>query len=72
MDNKPKVVQSTSIQSYDYDDTKYTLTVTFKNGTEYTYKGVKPDVMSNVFDSSGSLGRKFYKLIGQKVKGTKQ
>lgn len=63
--NKPqqKVVKSSIIQAYEYDAQAYALTVTFKDGSEWLYKGVTPDVMSNVFDRPGSVGSKFIKQI---------
>lgn len=62
-DSKQTVVKSSIIQAYDYNDRTYELNVTFKDGAEWLYKGVTPDVMSSVFDSAGSIGSKFLKKI---------
>lgn len=64
--NTPKVVRSHTIKAYDYDANTYGLTVWFNGGDEYHYDHVTPDVMSSVFDTPGSVGSKFYRLI---VKG---
>ncbi len=63
MANKQKIVKSSIIQAYEYDDRAYTLTVTFIDGSEWLYKGVTPDVMSGVFDRPGSVGSRFIKQI---------
>ncbi len=66
-----KIVNSSSIQAYEYDAEAMTLSVTFKDGSEYDYQGVPPPVISKVFDSSGSIGSKFKKYISHSFKYTK-
>lgn len=70
--NKPKPVKSSYIAAYSYNPDSYELSITFKNGVERTYKDVKPPLMSQVFDSSGSVGSKFIRLIGRKHKGSEE
>ncbi len=60
------VVNSTLIQAYSYDHETLTLSVTFKDGSEFDYQKVDPPTMSKVFDTPGSVGSKFRKLIGHK------
>lgn len=70
---KQKPVQSSLITAYVYDNQSYQLTVTFKDGAEWSYKGVTPDVLSQVFDSPKSIGSKFIRLIKNgKYSATKQ
>lgn len=58
------VVNSGSINCYDYDSDKRVLTVTFKpSGSQYEYKNVTPSIVSAVFETGGSIGSKFYSLI---------
>lgn len=65
LDSKQKVVKSSYVQAYSYDADTKILDVTFMNGTEYKYTGIQPDQMSNVFDTSGSVGKKFRSMIKQ-------
>lgn len=58
-------VNSSLISSYSYDVSNYVLTVTLYNGESWAYQGVMPPVVSQVFDSPGSVGAKFSKLIKQ-------
>lgn len=58
-----KKVNSSLISSYMYDSTNYVLTVTLYNGEDWEYKGVMPPVISQVFDSPGSIGAKWTRLI---------
>lgn len=58
-----KIVNSTLIQSYSYDSEAYTLSVSFKDGTDVDYYNVMPPVVSSVFDSPGSVGSKFLKQV---------
>lgn len=69
---KPKIVNSSSIKTYAYNADDYTLTVTFNNGNEYLYRNVMPNVMSQVFDSPRSVGKKFRQLIAFKYKYEQQ
>lgn len=65
------IVKSTLIQAYSYDSESQTLSVIFKDGAEFDYQQVPPPVMSQVFDSPGSIGSKFRKLIGHQYKFVK-
>lgn len=60
---KEHIVKSSILRAYTYDANEKSLNVIFVDGSEWLYKGVMPDVMSQVFDSSGSIGSKFIKLI---------
>ena len=66
-----KKVNSAIISSYEYDSAKYELTVTFKSGEAWTYKNVMPPVVSTVFDSPGSVGSKFLRLIKKQYQSVK-
>lgn len=63
-----KPVKSSLITAYSYNHEDSTLDVVFKDGTERTYKNVTPAEMSQVFDSSASIGKAFHKLIGRSHK----
>ena len=69
-DNKLKPVKSSMINGYSYDSESLELTVQFKNGVEKTYKHVPPPTMSAVFDTPGSIGSKFHKLIGKRYQSS--
>ena len=60
-----KPIKSSLIQAYSYNEKTLDLDIVFKDGVERTYHKVNPDTMSLVFDSSGSIGSKFHKLIGK-------
>lgn len=66
-DNPSIIVNSSSIRSYSYDVSSQTLVVQFvgADGDDHVYSNVTPDVISKVFDSGGSVGSKFHKLIKQ-------
>lgn len=66
-----KPVNSTLIRAYSYDSSTQTLSVTFTDGAEFDYEKVDPPTMSKVFDSPGSTGSKFHKLIAGKFKYNK-
>lgn len=68
MSDKLKPVQSSLLQAYSYDSDSLELTVIYKDGTQIKYKNVPPPVMSQVFDSPGSIGSKFLKLISRRFK----
>ncbi len=71
MNNKPSkrsIVNSKSIMAYDYDHNTYKLNVIFTDGNEYEYDNVMPDTLSKVFDSPGSVGKKFKQLIAKSHK----
>ena len=59
------VLNSTLLQGYSYDPQAYTLSVTFKDGTDIDYVNVPPPVVSKVFDTPGSVGSKFVKHIAK-------
>lgn len=63
-----KPVKSTLIRAYSYDSQSQTLSVIFTDGAEFDYEKVDPPTMSKVFDSPGSTGSKFRKLIAGKFK----
>ncbi len=64
MDNPFKPVKSSLVSAYQYDSSTKTLTVTFVGRSdEFVYKNVNPDVMSEVFDRSKSVGKAFYDHI---------
>jgi hypothetical protein len=56
-------VKSSILAGYAYDIKGHILTVRFNNGTEHEYYNVFPPVISQVFDTPGSIGSKFIKLI---------
>ena len=59
-----KLVSSSTLQSYDYDDKTYTLTVTYKsNGHKWNYFLVYPNLIAQIFESGGSIGSKFHSMI---------
>lgn len=60
---KEQKVNSSLVSSYSYDSSKYVLTVTLYNGESWSYQGVMPPVVSQVFDSPGSVGAKYSRLI---------
>lgn len=63
---KPNEVNSSIIQSYSYDPTKYVLTVTFKSKKTlktFDYYNVYPNTISQVFDGAGSVGSRFLRII---------
>ena len=62
-EKESKPLKSSLLQAYSYDANSHELTVTYKDGNEYTYSRVDPSLMSKVFDSSGSVGSKFVRLI---------
>lgn len=64
-------VKSSLIRAYSYDSHAQTLSVTFTDGSEFDYEKVDPPTMSKVFDSPGSIGSKFQKLISRRFKYTK-
>lgn len=66
-----KKVNSSIISSYEYDSQKYVLTVTFKTGNSWQYKNVMPPVVSQVFDSPGSIGSKFKRLISKQYQSVR-
>lgn len=66
-----KPVSSSSIEAYSYDANTMELNVVFKTGVKYSYKQVPPDIMSQVFDQSKSVGSMFHRLIYSRYEGTK-
>jgi hypothetical protein len=60
-----KLVQSGSIIGYSYDSNSYILDVFYKgrNQAIHRYNNVFPPVISQIFDSSGSIGRKAQLLL---------
>ena len=69
---KEKIVKSSLLTAYTYDATAYTLDVTFKDGAEWRYTGVTPDVMSSVFDGPKSIGSQFVRhIVRGNYKGVK-
>jgi len=70
-ENKQKIVKSSLIQAYSYDPHEMTLSITFQDGTEIDYFKVPPPEMSKVFDTPGSVGSKFRKLIAHKYQWQK-
>jgi hypothetical protein len=55
-------VNSSAINSASYDPATYLLTISFTDGTEYTYDGVPSDVFTD-FIGSSSPGSYFNKNI---------
>jgi hypothetical protein len=68
---RQKIVKSSLIRAYSYDSQSLTLSVTFTDGSEFDYEKVDPPTMSKVFDSPGSVGGKFRKLIANNFKHQK-
>jgi KTSC domain len=61
------------IDTYSYNDQERQLSITFKNGGQtYIYKNVPRDVIDKVFNSPGSTGSKFIKLVKRKYQGTEE
>lgn len=57
-------VKSSQVQSIGYDAASKTLAVKFKNGGEYQYDGVPPEINENILKAE-SVG----KYLGAHVKG---
>ena len=70
--DKEYKLKSSILSSYTYNSTEYILTVTYNDGESYMYKNIMPPTISNVFDSPGSIGSKFIRLIRSKSQGVKQ
>ena len=60
---RERIVKSSLLQSYTYNDKDLTLSVVFRDGTSVDYFNIPPPVMSNVFDRPGSIGRRFVTQI---------
>jgi hypothetical protein len=56
-------IKSSLLDTYTYNNQTLELEVTFKSGDSWVYKNVDPGTISKVFDSPGSIGSKFVKLI---------
>ena len=65
-----KPLKSSLLSAYSYNSSDKTLDVVFQDGTEMTYKDVAPPIMSRVFDSPGSIGSKFLRLIAKSHKSS--
>jgi hypothetical protein len=65
MDDIFKPVRSSSIVAYSYDPDSMLLTVNFVSDpdTDHVYKNVPPNIVSQVFDTSRSVGKAFRSLI---------
>ncbi len=64
--NSPQVlVNSSSIYGYTYDSSTYKLIVYYKgkSKTVKEYSDVMPPMVSRIFDSAGSIGKKAYKNL---------
>lgn len=55
-------LNSSNIESAEYDDTKRVMTVTFKSGSTYEYDGVGREVYEGLV-SSLSPGSYFYRQV---------
>lgn len=67
-DNTPDVlVSSSSVYGYSYDSRTLKLTVYYKGRSAATheYSDVTPPMVSQVFDSGGSIGLKARKVLGR-------
>lgn len=60
---KFKPVSSKGLSGYSYNDQSYVLTVQYPNGQVWSYFNVFPNVISQVFDSGGSIGSNFHHLV---------
>ena len=58
-------VDSSNVDALKYDPQGGDLHVRFKNGSEYIYEGVDPDLVEALFHSS-SVGR----FLNENIKGT--
>lgn len=63
MEPKENILKSSLLSSYSFDDSTLDLSVTFSDGSSWLYRKVEPSVVSKVFDSPGSIGSKFIRLI---------
>ena len=65
LDNKEKIVNSSIIQSYTYNPDTQTVDIVFKSdtGNTWQYAKVTQSLIDQVFNSSGSVGSKFIRLI---------
>lgn len=55
-------INSTNLQSFDYDEDRGVLIVTFGNGHSYAYEGVPKEIHATVLTAE-SAGAAFHKLI---------
>ena len=62
--------QSHHLQSYEYDQERQTLSVTFVNGAVYMYSGVSLDDYNRLMQSGGSGGT-FWSYIRDRYPGQK-
>lgn len=64
-DKPQNLINSKSIVGYSYDANAYVLDVFYQGRKQsiYRYFMVYPPVMSQIFDSSGSMGSKAYNLL---------
>lgn len=60
-------LKSSNLKGYDYDEKSSSLTITFNNGRQYRYEGVKPDVISGMLKAP-SHGKYFAQNISHSYK----
>ena len=64
------VVNSSLIQSYDYDSDSKVLTVNYKsNQSQWEYKNVTQSLVDQIFNSGGSVGSRLHRIL--KLSGPK-
>ena len=63
-------LKSSLLSAADYDDARQILTLTFRNGTTYTYPDVSHDVFRDL-TSAESAGQFFQQVIRPYFNGTK-
>jgi hypothetical protein len=64
-------VNSSNIDSVDYDEVNKVLTVKFTTGATYLYRGPSPDLY-RAFMASHSKGKFFHQMIRPIFQGIKQ
>jgi hypothetical protein len=64
-------LKSSAIANIDYDDVQNTLSVTFQQGTVYTYNNVPKEVAQSLMRAESS-GKYFHDVIRPNYVGAKQ